>query len=298
MVRSHLGDVNLLPEEIIRASRSAAEVAVKAAEAARALAVEKAAAATKAISAAKNALDMVANLSEDSPCKEIFSRKNKLKKNVQVDMLYNNNMSNISNNKNGNTDEELARNLHRVMNSSPRIIKNSSSPDLNSHNKHKRLKTSNSEKTRVSNGFVVYEGKSLFTSNVAAGEVDSEGSVVRVEGSTSKFDKDQEKKDEITIQTNKRTDEAVEESSAGRKRGRIKQKKLPLSICNFRDQSNPKEDHSTDDEIRPSRRLLSEEKISSNKPSDESVMTSSSTWKCQSLKAQTACVKQNKVLQS
>lgn len=308
VLRSHLVDPNLLPDEIVEASRSAAEAAVKVAEAARAVAEEKAAVAAKAVAAAKSALDMVATFSKDTTCKERYSKKkNKLKKHVEVEMLYNNK-------KNGNTDEEVARNLHRVINSSPRITKNSSSSDLKSH-KHKRVKTSASEKTRVSNGFIVWEEKNPLKSNGngIAGKVDSESSLVRIEESTSRFNKDDRNGEHLTIHSTKKIGEALEDtSSIGRKRGRIKQKKLPLSICNFRDQSNPKEESKSRNLLREeevkSRRLLTEEKISNNKssisvePSGDSVMPverTSSMWKCQqAFKAPPACVKQNKVLQS
>lgn len=107
---------NLSPEEIVEASNSAALAAAKIAKAARAAAEEKAAVAARAVSAAKSALDLVASFSNEGNHKETSLKRNKLKKRVPVHSLYKRNRL-ISNCK---TDEELARRLHRVMNSSSR----------------------------------------------------------------------------------------------------------------------------------------------------------------------------------
>lgn len=295
LLRSHLHNPNLSNDEIVAASRSAAEAAVNVAVAARTVAEEKAVIAAKAMAAAKSALELVANVSE-----ERYLRKNKLKKHVPVKMLYNK--------KKGNTDEELARKLHQAINSSPRISKNSPTSDLKNY-KHKRLKNLPHEETRVPNGVIV---PCMSNGNGVVGEVDSEDSVqesymVRVDENTSKFNKADRRKMEneepVTSHSKRKIGEELEDTfGLGRKRGRIKQKKLPLSICNFRDQTNPKEDPKF-------RSLMTEESVSKATSGNKqffSVGTSGdsvkpverkSLWKCQSLKAP-ACVKQNKVLQS
>lgn len=107
---------NLLPEEILEASRSAALAAAKIAKAARAAAEEKAAVAAKAVAAAKSALDVVASFSNEGNHNEMSLKRIKLKKRVPVHSLYKRNRL-IANCK---TDEELARRRHRVMNSSSR----------------------------------------------------------------------------------------------------------------------------------------------------------------------------------
>ncbi|CAI0445797.1 unnamed protein product [Linum tenue] len=94
ILSSHFND-NLTPEEIVTASRTAADAAVKAAEEARAVAQDKAAMAAKAVAAAKEALAMVASFSEKEKRvvenrETIRFRKKKLKKkHVQVQVLYN-----------------------------------------------------------------------------------------------------------------------------------------------------------------------------------------------------------------
>ncbi|KAJ6682331.1 hypothetical protein OIU74_020553 [Salix koriyanagi] len=144
---------SLSPEQVVEASKSAAEAAVKAAEAARAAAQEKAIIAAKAVSAARSALALVASFPEEAASKDKFLKKNKLKKHVQVQLLYKKHQPV----ENFRDDEKLARKLHRVMNSSPRISKNSSSSDLKGGHRNKKLKSSpSSERTRVSNGNTMF----------------------------------------------------------------------------------------------------------------------------------------------
>ncbi|KAA8532075.1 hypothetical protein F0562_006783 [Nyssa sinensis] len=286
-LRSHLNKPNLSHEEIVEASRSAAIAAVKVAEAARAAAEEKAAIAAKAVAAAKTALELVANVSEDTAFKERYLKKNKTKKHVPVQTLYNK-QQRIENCK---TDEELARKLHQAMNSSPRISKYSSTSDLKSH-KHKRLKRlSTSGKTRVCNGGSSQE--------VCTGRVDE---------NTSKFNKaDQLKMDNGEVETSQSKDkmwEALDDTcSSSRKRGRIKQKKLPLSICTFRDRANPKEEQKSRSspltEENTGKSIVGNMPLFPVEPSADAVMPveTASIWKCQTFKAP-ACVKQNKVVQS
>ncbi|GER25222.1 P450 reductase 1 [Striga asiatica] len=250
-------DPNLSIEEIVEASRIAAIEAAKVAEAAKAKAEEKAAKAAKAFAAAKSALDLVATLSDEAAEKESCLRKNKMKKHVSVEELYSEkNKGTIS----CGTDEELARNLHRSINSSPRISKNS---DVKIH-KHKKLKSKGSN----------FSGSK---SNGLLGNLESEGpskeiDKVMVDLNMSKPDKsDQLKVDSI--------------DGLGRKRGKIKQKKLPLSICSFMDQIAPEE------ELNNNNGTL----FSSN--SNITPVEKASLWKCQSVKAP-ACLKQNKVMRS
>ncbi|GFP91356.1 proline--tRNA ligase [Phtheirospermum japonicum] len=269
-----LSNSNLSIEEIVEASRIAAIEATKIADAARAQAEEKAAKAAKAFAAAKNALDLVAILSDEIDKKEKCVKKNKMKKHVTVEELYN---KKNKGNTNSRTDEELARNLHRAINSSPRISKNS---DTKSHNKHKKMKSSGfagrvnicSEIRNNGNGVVEnLDAEGLNTSkpdrseDLDNGERGRAGKIERVKLGNS---------------------EVLE--SFGRKRGRIKQKKLPLSICSFRDQTGPREElkskGSNQDSFSSGSNLVPDERAST------------SLWKCQSFKAPT-CVKQNKVMQ-
>ncbi|KAL2522021.1 hypothetical protein Fot_25944 [Forsythia ovata] len=323
VLRSNLANPNLSNEDIVEASRLAAIKAKKAAEAARAIAEEKAAKAAKAVVAAKNALELVASLSDESAHKEKYLKKNKMKKHVPVQTLYNKHKG-ISNCK---TDEELARKLHRAINSSPRISKNFPSSDLKNQ-KHKRLKSSASGRTGVDGGGSVWERNQSSTSNGngAVGKIHTEGLVkevdmIMVDLNTSKFNNDDQPKLENgegsqynkaerfklenvvprTLQSKEKFPESLD--SFGKKRGRIKQKKLPLSICSFRDQTSPKE------ELKSKVMLETQENTrkaaAGNKspfsvgPSGGSLMPveRTSMWKCQVFKTP-GCVKQNKVVQS
>ncbi|XP_052195032.1 uncharacterized protein LOC127803064 [Diospyros lotus] len=311
LLRSHLNNPNISPEEIVKSSRSAAEAAIKAAEAARAAAEEKAAIAAKAVATAKSALELVANVSEEAPSKERYLKKNKMKKHVPVRMLYNKHQRV----ENCRTDEELARKLHRAMNSSPRISKNSSTSELKT-NKNKRLKgLSTLERARVSNGAMVHERNIASRTNgngvidkVGLGVSIQEGYVVRVDENTSEsFKPDRSKIDNGEAETGHSKERMLESSddtcSIGRKRGRIKQKKLPLSICTFRDRANPKEDpkskSSPPTEENTAKPTSSNMPLFSVGPPRDGVrpVETAPLWKCQAFKAPT-CVKQNKVMQS
>lgn len=289
--RSQLINPSLSNEEIVKTSRIAATKAAKVAEAARANAEEKAAKAAKAMAAAKSALDLVAILSDEAAKKERILKKNKMKKHVTVEALYNKNK--LSTNRRA-TDEELARKLHRDINSSPRILKNS---DMKNH-KHKRLKTcslpageGNQPSTATSNGNGVV--------GVVAEHPVKKIDMIVVDLNTSKpLDSDEgcqppSKSERMMSDNNEVLD------SFGKKKGKIKQKKLPLSICSFRDQSSPKE------ELKSQGIRLSENTVVENGPlfsmgssgNNEMPIGRASMWKCQSFKAP-ACVKQNKVMQS
>lgn len=299
-LRSQLSDPGLSNEEIVEASRIAAMNAAKVAEAARAIAEEKAAKAAKAVAAAKNALDLVAILSDEMGSKEKLLKKNKMKKHVTVEALYNKNRSGT----NCRTDEEVARNLHRVINSSPRIMKNSPGSDAKSH-KHKRLKTSVS--SGKASGVPVVEGDkpSTVKNNVnGVVEVGTESPIKKIDMIMVDLNasKDDDGDDQLKLDNGEgsrlsklerlKLDEGeVLDSASSRKRGRIKQKKLPLSICSFKDQ--------TSEETKAQGTKASEPVESQPLFSSSSLIPVERTplWKCQSFKAP-ACVKQNKVMQS
>lgn len=307
---SHLNNPSLSPEEIAEASRSAASAAAKVAKAARAAAEVKAAIAAKALAAAKSALELVASVSEETTCKGRHSKKNKLKKHVPVQLLYKKHQSfgNV------NTDEELARKLHRAMNSSPRITKNTSTSDWK-NNKHKKPKLLPSvEKATLSNGGIVVEGSShsMCNGNDVSGEVNSEGSsrevyTIKLEGKASKFCKanqlEMSSGEAGPSHSRDKSRETIDETSpSGRKRGRIRLKKLPLSNCTFRDQASPNELKSGSSAVREEIRGKSTDSDVSMFPVDLSAgkvmsIEAASTWKCQDIKAP-QCVKQNKVMQS
>ncbi|XP_073315438.1 uncharacterized protein [Primulina huaijiensis] len=282
MLRSQSINSNLSIEEIVESSRLAATEAAKVAQAARANAEYKAAKAAKAMAAAKLALELVDILSDKMADEDECLKKNKMKKHVPVQALYNKNQETTK----CRTDEELARKLHQVINSSPRILKNSSGSDTLMH-KHKKLKSSvfSSQPCMVtSNGNGVVSG------------VETEGPIkeidmIMVDLNLSKFEKDKQlgvsneeewqpiKTGHLKLKNGQAETLPLKNSfsesldSISKKRGRIKQKKLPLSICNIRDQTSPKEKLN----------LMT--------------VVEASTWKCRAFKT-TASVKQNKVMQS
>ncbi|OVA03285.1 hypothetical protein BVC80_8607g2 [Macleaya cordata] len=252
LLNSNSKSSELLPDEIVDASRSAALAAAKVAAAAKARAAEKAAIAAKAIAAAKSALELVASVSEKTSRKERHSKKNKLKKHVQVELLYKKRRSG----ENRETDEELARKLHRAMNSSPRISKSSVTSELKIDNYYKHKKHLILKKSRVSEGG---EGNSNSKCDriAEAGDVESGGSVgelvntdkMEMEDSVctksdcskkNNFSVDREA--EVSFLKEKYFPGVEEKGIVGRKRGRIKQKKLSLSLCAIRDRDNPKEE--------------------------------------------------------
>lgn len=300
-------NANLSPEEIVEASKLAASAAVKAAETARVAAEEKAAVAAKAVAAAKSALDMVASFSEEAVSKERYLKKNKLKKHVPVQLLY----KKYQPIENCRKDEELARKLHRAINSSPRISKNSPSSDLKGH-KHKRPKIlSTSEKIKSNGGMVLEQSPTAACNGHAvAGQLDSEGAIresYKNKADEKPYGYDKSGQLEIyygeaeSSQTNERTWDDT--SPSGKKRGRVKLKKLPLSICTFRDQANPKEESNTRNaplaDMNMGNPTGGNMPLFTMEPSSEGVMPieATSVWKCQEFKAH-ACVKQNKVVQS
>ncbi|KAL6541541.1 hypothetical protein OROGR_011027 [Orobanche gracilis] len=138
LLRCHLSNPNISNEEIAQASKCAAVKAAKAAEAKRANAEQKAAKAANAVAAAKIALKLVVSIEEEAAKKEKCQKNNKMKKHVPVEALYH---TKRGNNTNFRKDEEMARSLHRAINSSPRILKNSLCSGSKNH-KLKKLKIS------------------------------------------------------------------------------------------------------------------------------------------------------------
>ncbi|KAE8731912.1 putative srpk [Hibiscus syriacus] len=304
LLSSHLYNPNLSPEEILEASRAAAISAAKAAEAARAAAEEKAAIAAKAVAAAKSALDIVAKFSEETVHTDRHLKRNKLKKHVPVQLLYK---------KNGpigspRTDEELARKLHRDINSSPRISE-SYSTEWRGH-RHKRPKVMPThEKTIASNGGIRLGGSLSSTcyGGTMAGKIDSERSMeesVKAEAKGSKYEKSvQSELNNGEEESRHSKGKASEDVTPGKKRGRMKPRRLPLSICSFRDRVNPKEEMINKSSPLTEKNMDNSTAAVKNfftlDPSDGGVTSieGASMRKCQDFKA-TACIKQNKVMQS
>ncbi|XP_057542884.1 uncharacterized protein LOC130821223 [Amaranthus tricolor] len=310
LLKSYKNGSNMSPEEIAEAAGSAAAAAAKAAEAARAGAEEKASIAAKAVAAAKSALDLVASISEDTSSKDKL--KNKLKKHVPVQLLY----KKYQPIENCGTDEELAMRLHRVMNSSPRISKPSPSSDSKNH-KHKKLKVlPPSEKSGSENGMSLRDGNaklpSVCNEDVIEGGMDCEGSneepfTVKVDDKVLKSSKSDEievnsRETELTQSKEKTFEVSGDTCVNGRKRGRIKQKKLSLSICSSKDQSNSKLGQNLMNPLltrprteKPTVRHVS--LLSLEPPAENATpIEVTQTWKCQDFKV-SQCLKQDKVVQ-
>ncbi|XP_028776688.1 uncharacterized protein LOC114733396 [Neltuma alba] len=308
ILNSHSNNPNLTPEEIAEASKTAAEAATKAAESARAVAEEKAARAAKAVATAKSALDLVASISEEAITKDRNLKKNKLKKHLPVQLLYRKNQPMESCTK----DEELARKLHRAMNSSPRISKNSPNSDSKG-NKHKKPKSSSSfEITEVSDAGMAVGQDCLSLNNGHASGGKNGYEVSIQEACSNKEDKKggrNDKSSQMEIYNGEaessQSKEKISEdlSPTGKKRGRVKLKKLPLSICTSKDKAHPKEERrdgsSSLSDINADTDALVNIPLFQVESSTERVIPieATSMWKCQEFKAP-ACIKQNKVVQS
>ncbi|TVU07528.1 hypothetical protein EJB05_40886, partial [Eragrostis curvula] len=120
------------PEEMIEAARAAASAAADAAAAARATAEEKAAVAAKARAAARAAMEFLDSFSRTGASRNGLQLKvRSRKKHVQVKLLYKPNGrvegrgalrdAPPKPRRRRDSDEDVARTLHRAMNSSPRI---------------------------------------------------------------------------------------------------------------------------------------------------------------------------------
>ncbi|XP_013744351.2 uncharacterized protein LOC106447050 [Brassica napus] len=176
------------PEEL----KATAALAVKIAKAARAAADEKAIIASKAVAAAKSALELFASF----PAETVKERKNKQKKHVPVHVMY-------------SKDEDLARRLNRAINNSPRV--------LTGHRNKKLKSVATYENSAVTSSSTMYDG------NDVAGVVDSDTST-------------DDEVDRTRVNGKEKTGE--ESRTLGKRRGRVKLKKLPLSMCASKDQEN------------------------------------------------------------
>ncbi|XP_014519481.1 uncharacterized protein LOC106776515 [Vigna radiata var. radiata] len=305
LLSSHPTNPNLTPEEVVEASKAEAVAAVKAAKAARAAAEEKAEIAAKAVAAAKRALDLIASFSEEAmgSSKERNPKKNKLKKHLPVHFLY----KKYQQIENCGTDEELARKLHRAMNSSPRISKNSPNSDSRGRKYRKPKNFSSFEMTEVSDSHMV-TGQDLLSMNndhAVVSKVDSEGSVQ--EACSSKEDKKgfrYEGSSQVEVIDNGEAESSQSKekksedlSSVGKKRGRVKLKKLPLSICTSKDRAQPKEsapltEMNAGDHVGNKALFPMESSADRVMP-----IEATSTCKCHEFKTP-ACIKQSKAVQS
>ncbi|CAL0331663.1 unnamed protein product [Lupinus luteus] len=309
LLTSHSNNPNLTPEEVVEASKAAALAATQTAKAARAVAEEKAEIAAKAVAAAKCALDLAASFSGEGVSQERNLKKNKLKKHLPVQLLYKKNQLI----ENCGTDEELARKLHRAMNSSPRISKNSPNSDSKG-SKHKKPRSSSSfETTEGSDDGMTSRQACLSLNNrhAVAGKIDSEGSIQEVclskeakKGSRYDRSNQMEIGNGETESSRSKEKNTADLSPIGKKRGRVKLKKLPLSICSSKDRAQPKEviraRSSTLTEMRQGNGPIDRSSpLFAAEPSTERVMPieATSMWKCQEFKTP-ACIKQNKAVQS
>lgn len=117
------------PDEMIEAARAAAAAAADAAAAARATAAEKAAVAAKARAAARAAMEFLDSFSRSGSSRNGLQLKvRSRKKHVQVKLLYKpsgrvegRGPAPPKPRRRRESDEDVARTLHRAMNSSPRI---------------------------------------------------------------------------------------------------------------------------------------------------------------------------------
>lgn len=309
LLNCHSNNPNLTPEEIVEASKTAAAAATKAAEAARAAAEEKASRAAKAVAAAKSALDLVASFNEEAVSKERNLKKNKQKKHVPVQLLY----KKYQPVENCRTDEEFARKLHRAMNSSPRISKNSPNSDSKG-NKRKKPRTSSSFEITEGSDTVMALGQdclSLNNGHAVSGKNDSEGSIQEV-CSTKEADKrvgKYGKSSQMELYNGEAESSQSKEkysedlSLISKKRGRVKLKKLPLSSFTSKDKAQPKEDMKAKStqltDLNTGNHPVRNIPALPVEPSTGTAVmpVETSAWKCQQFKAP-ACVKQNKVVQS
>lgn len=204
-VHTHLDDLlasrfnNQSPEELAEAARSAAGLAVKAAKAAREVANEKALISAKAIAAAKRALELVDSFPQEAlaGCNERPSspKKNKQRKHVPLHHLYYS-----KGELRDDEEEDLALRLHRAV--------DNRNPNGQINKKQKTL--------------VVYGSRLTGTVNDVNGAVDSDSSFEGLESNREAF-----KPDEVDSIPTPWKEENI---SLGRRRGRVKLKKLPLSI--------------------------------------------------------------------
>ncbi|XP_008812372.2 uncharacterized protein LOC103723269 [Phoenix dactylifera] len=287
-LRDIINSATSSPDEIIEAIKSVALATAEVAAAARATAMEKAAAAVKAKTAAKNALGLLDYISRSETARKGCPAKTKArKKHVAVKLLYRIKQPAGSQ----ETDEELARRLHRAMNSSPRI----------SCNKQKKL--CGSGKEEVPKGSAVSNGNSTASCDKVV-QFNNGHSVDNLEEKIvvcSKNDLFEREEDESGCSLEKHHHRSMDKGSSGGKKVKIKQKKLPLSQCNARDQGESKEapsfvDHSVTEESELDH-VERHSSFNNAKQSDDGQfsMIITSTWKCKKLKM-SQCSSDSKIL--
>ncbi|KAL9269589.1 hypothetical protein AKJ16_DCAP05624 [Drosera capensis] len=286
-------------EEIAEAARLAAVAAAKVAAAARAAAEEKSAIAAKAIAAAKSAMDLVASFSDESGVKE-----KKLKKDVPVPLVYKKNQHS----ENCRTDEELARRLHQVMNSSRRISKHSSGSDSKTP-KHKKLKILPSiENDIIPDGVPLKEGKIPFecSKDNVARESNAEGSYEEIflkvddkasKSSTSDLIQENDTEAESSDMKEKLVDISDGTYTYDRKRGRIKQKKLSLSLFSFEESTNTGSSMSAI--VTADKSTVNASPLPPAEPNADGILSTECgpSWKCQDFKVPQG-IKQSKPVHS
>uniref|UniRef100_A0A1J3JCN4 Uncharacterized protein n=1 Tax=Noccaea caerulescens TaxID=107243 RepID=A0A1J3JCN4_NOCCA len=214
-------DQSRSPDELAQASKATAALAIKIAKAARATANEKAIIASKAVAAAKSALELFASFPAET-VKEKSPRKNKQKKHVPVQLLYSK----------GAADEDLARRLHRAIDNSPRVADEVLARRLINYSPRVlRDCGSGSHRNKKQKSVVTYENRAvtstMYDGHDVAGVVDSD---------SSNDDGVERRRVNGKLVLKEKTGE--ESSSLGRRRGRVKLKKLPLSMCGSKDQEN------------------------------------------------------------
>lgn len=250
LLKFHSDDCNHSIEEIVEASRMAALKAVELAKAARAVAEEKAAKAAEAMAAAKSAMELVVTISEVVTDTDNHSKKNKMKKHVPVEMLYNNKCKVT---KDRRTDEDLARTVSRT--------KNSTSNSRN--HKHKRPKSSfPSENAKLQNVSMSREGNRPSTSNgfdiagiKASNGPSQEKELIRVDFSKADYRKMENGKAKAMISKEEFGESPDDLCTVDKKKARMKQKKLPLSNCSFRSKGNPKKDMNSKSSSSPTEKI-------------------------------------------
>ncbi|MQM20510.1 hypothetical protein Taro_053531 [Colocasia esculenta] len=287
-----LNSTDLSPEEIVEAAKAESLAATEAAANAKAVAMEKAIVAANARSLAKSLLEVVMASAEtdenpmkshpkkkrtkkelvpvekDENSKNHHPKKKKTQKHVPVELLYRSGGPVPT----SETDEELARRLHRAMNSSSRI-----STRLNKKSEAVRA-TGNSDGVAVCIG----NPTSPDDGSVVSGEgnyVEKSGGRVAVGSRADCPEKVVGAGDPLE------NPKSVWKGVAHGRRGSRRQKKLPLSQCCLRAQENareiaPLEDHppigepkrdTTGDVHAPPRRASKEE---------HAALEAKPVWKC------------------
>ncbi|WOL18913.1 hypothetical protein Cni_G27710 [Canna indica] len=274
-------------EEIVEVSKSVALAADEIAVAARNSAVEKAAAAAKAKVAAKSALLFLDSISRNRDSSKVGLSKTKVrKKQIPIKLLYKTNHAARSQ----KTDEDLARKLHHAMNSSPRI----------SRSKHKKLRNSGKEALNdddlvcCENSHDLHGGVRLSNKSI----IDKSEKKILVSSKANIFDRPEESK----YYTQKQHNGSKLRVIADLRNVGVKRKKLPLSQCDGKDQSNQetllsygnRHSFNRDSDLNFSESRMSSEDAKSSNDGGMS-MNITSTWECKKIKV-SQCSSDNKVL--